>query len=57
VVIGEAMMGDAKVGRMLGHKPVLLLREASGQPLPPGAVFSFGGEEDLSQLAEVLLER
>lgn len=57
LVIGQEVLTDGRVETMLGERPILVLREVAGQPWSGGTIFSFSGEEDLSQLVEVLLER
>jgi uncharacterized protein (DUF58 family) len=56
LVLDSEELEDESAARFLGQKPLLLLWDAAGRPSSGGKTFVFTGSEDLTPLAEVLLE-
>jgi len=56
LVLDSGQLADESARRFLGQKPLLLIRDEPGTPGYGGKTFVFSGDEDLTPLAEVLLE-
>jgi uncharacterized protein (DUF58 family) len=56
LVLGSGELEERSFARFLGEKPLLLIWDTPGRPGSGGKTFVFTGVEDLTPLAEVLLE-
>jgi uncharacterized protein (DUF58 family) len=56
IVLGPEELEDGSVTRLLGQKAALVIWDGKGRPGSGGRTFVFTGDEDLTQLVEVLLE-